>query len=66
MSNDFIKIEKVSMNHKMMCEIEMYGHTKDLASMIFSCMKTNEQFANIVLEASEAFMNSNCSQASLN
>lgn len=66
MENDFIKIEKLKIDDKEMCQIEMYGHNYELTSIIFSCMKTNDKFAAIILDAAEAFTQSSSRESFLN
>jgi len=65
LDQDFISLKRCLINQKEMCEIEMFGLNDDLVSMIFSAMKSNEQFAKIVVIATEAYLRSNYSKEAI-
>jgi hypothetical protein len=63
---DYIHIKKINKDDKTLVCTEMQGDLLVLSSIVFSCMKTNADFASIILEAVRAYENSSPLPISLN
>jgi hypothetical protein len=64
-NNDFILLKRLVIEDKEMCEMEMYGGTDDLLSLVYSAMKSNEKFSEVILQATEAYLRSNYSKEAI-
>lgn len=64
--NDFIHVEKVQVNEKDAVSIEMYGDIPVLVSILFSSMKANQDLAQIVMHAAQAYIQSEARESKMN
>ena len=62
---EFILLKRLNIDNKEMCELEFYGDNQDLLSLIYSAMKSNEKFSDIVIQATEAYLRSNFSKETI-
>ena len=54
--NDHIHLNKIEVKGKDACETSMYGDVQSLSSLVYSAMKSNEKFAEIVINAASNFV----------
>ena len=64
--NDHIIIEKVSVGDREAVSIEMYGDMHVLTSIMYSAMKSNQQLAQVVMHAAQAYYNSEQRESAMN